>query len=88
MVSYGCGTWSVTLREEHRLRVFENRVRSRIIGPKRGETTGGLKKLHNEKLHNLCSLANVIRMIKSEDEMGRACSTHGEKRNACRSLVG
>jgi hypothetical protein len=53
VVLYGCGTWSLTLREEHRLRVFENRVLRRIFGSKRDEVTGGWRKLHNEELHNL-----------------------------------
>jgi hypothetical protein len=52
VVLYGCQTWSLTLREEHRLRVFENRV-LRIFGPKRDEVTGGWTKLHNEELHNV-----------------------------------
>jgi hypothetical protein len=47
VVLYGCETWSLTLREEHRLRVFENRVLRRIFGPKRDEVTGGWRKLHN-----------------------------------------
>jgi hypothetical protein len=56
VVLYGCETWSLTLREEHRLRVFENRVLRRIFGPKRDEVIGGWRKLHNEELHNLyCS---------------------------------
>jgi hypothetical protein len=55
VVLYGCETWSLTLREEHRLRVPENRVLRRIFGPKRDEVTGGWKKLHNEELHNLYS---------------------------------
>jgi hypothetical protein len=42
---YGCETWSVTLREEHRLRVFENRFKKRIFGPKRDEVTGGMKEV-------------------------------------------
>jgi hypothetical protein len=50
---YGCETSSLTLREEHRLRVFENRVLRRIFGPKRDEVTGDWRKLHNEELHNL-----------------------------------
>jgi hypothetical protein len=53
VVLYGCETWFLTLREEHRLRVFENRVSRRIFGPKRDEGTGGWRKLHNEELHNL-----------------------------------
>jgi hypothetical protein len=52
VVLYGCETWSLTLREEHRLRVFENKVLGRIFGPKRDEVTGEWRKLHNEELHN------------------------------------
>jgi hypothetical protein len=55
---YGYETWSLTIREEHRLRVFENRVL------RRDEVTGGWRKLHNEELHNLYSSPSVIRMIK------------------------
>jgi hypothetical protein len=65
VVLYGCETWSLILREESRLRVFENRVLRRIFGPKRGEVTGGWIKLHNEVHHNLYSSPSVIRMIKS-----------------------
>jgi hypothetical protein len=57
--------WSLTLREEHRLRVFENRVLRRIFGPKRDDVTVGWSKLHNEELHNLYSSPSIIRMIKS-----------------------
>jgi hypothetical protein len=60
VVLYGCETWSLTLREEHRLRVFENRVLRRIFGPKRDEVTGDLRKLHNEELRNLYSSPNII----------------------------
>jgi hypothetical protein len=62
---YGCETWSLTLREEHRLREFENTVLRRIFGPKRDEVTGEWRKLHNEELHILYSSANIIRQIKS-----------------------
>jgi hypothetical protein len=65
VVLYGCETWSLTLREEYRLRVFENRVLRTIFGPKRDEVTGHWRKLHNEELHNLYSSPNLIRMIKS-----------------------
>jgi hypothetical protein len=65
METIGCETWSLTLREEHGLRVFENRVLRRIIGPKRDEETGGWRKLRNEDLHNLYSSPSIIRMIKS-----------------------
>jgi hypothetical protein len=53
VVLYGCETWSLTLREEHRLRVFENRVLRRIFRPKRDEVTGDWRKLRNEELQNL-----------------------------------
>jgi hypothetical protein len=53
IVLYGCETWSLTLREEHRLRVFENRVQRRTFGPKRDEVKGEWRKLHNGELHNL-----------------------------------
>jgi hypothetical protein len=62
-VLYGCETWSLTLREEHTLRVFENRVLRRIFGPKKDEVTGGWRQLHNEKFHNFSS-PSIIRMIK------------------------
>jgi hypothetical protein len=55
VVLYGCETWSLTLREEHRLRVFENRVLRRIFGPKRDEVTREWRKLHNEELYILYS---------------------------------
>jgi hypothetical protein len=53
VVLYVCETWYLTLREEHRLRVFENRVLRKIFGPKIDEVTGKWRKLHNEQLHNL-----------------------------------
>jgi hypothetical protein len=58
VILYGCETWSLTLREEHRLRVFENKML-------RDEVTGGLRKLHNEKLRDLYSSPSIIRVIKS-----------------------
>jgi hypothetical protein len=61
VVYYGCETWSLTLREEHRLSVFENRVLRRIFGPQRDEVTGEWRKLHNEELHILYSSSNIIR---------------------------
>jgi hypothetical protein len=60
VVLYGCESWSLTLREEHRLRVFENRVLRRTFEPKRDEVTGGWRKLHNEELHNLYSSPSII----------------------------
>jgi hypothetical protein len=65
VVLYGCATWSLTLREEHRLRAFENRVLRRIFGPKSDEVTGEWRKLHNEELHNFYSCPGIIRRIKS-----------------------
>jgi hypothetical protein len=64
VVLCGCESWSVTLREEHRLMIFKNKVLSRIFGPNRDELIGGLGKLHNEKLHKLYFSPNIIRMIK------------------------
>jgi hypothetical protein len=64
VVLYGRETLSLTLREEHRLRVFENRVLRRIFGPTRDEVMGDWRKLHNEELHNLYSSPNIIRIIK------------------------
>jgi hypothetical protein len=65
VVLYGCEMWSLTLREEHRLRVFENRVLRRIFGAKRDEVTGEWRKLHSGELHNLYSSPDIIRQIKS-----------------------
>jgi hypothetical protein len=61
VVLYGYEIWFLTLREQHRLRVFENRVLRRIFGPKRDEVTGEWRKLHSEELHNLYSSADIIR---------------------------
>jgi hypothetical protein len=88
VVLHGCETWSLTLREEHRLRVFENRV-LRTFGPKRDEVTGGWRKLHNEELHNLYSSLNKIRKIKSSRMKWEGSVVRmGEKRNAFRIIVG
>jgi hypothetical protein len=65
IVLYGCETLCITLREEIRLRVFENRVLRSISGPRRDEVTGEWRKLHNEELHILYSYPNIIRQIKS-----------------------
>jgi hypothetical protein len=64
-VLYGCAIWSLTLRSESKLRVFENRMLRRIFWPKRKEVTGGWKKLHNEELHDLYSSADIIRLMKA-----------------------
>ena len=64
VVLYGCETWSFTLREERRLRVFENMVLRRIFGPKRDEVTGKWRKLYNEELNDLYCSPNIVRVIK------------------------
>jgi hypothetical protein len=84
-----CETWSLKLREVHRLRLFENKVLRSIFGARKGEITRGWRKLLNEELHNLYSSPNVIRMIilrriRWEGHEARM----GKKRNACRVLVG
>ena len=65
VVLYGCVTWSLTLREELRLRVLENRVLRRIFGPRRDEVTGEWRKLHNAEFSDLYSSPNIVRVIKS-----------------------
>jgi hypothetical protein len=72
----------LTLREEHRLRVFENRVLRRISGPKRDEVTGECEKLHNEEFHDLYSSRSIIRIIKSRRmRWAGHAARMGEKRN-------
>jgi hypothetical protein len=78
----------LTLGEELRQRVFENRVLRRIFGLKTDAVTRGWRKMHNEGIHNLYSSPSIIRIIKSRAKRGRACSTNGEKRNAYMILVG
>jgi len=60
LILYGCATWSLILREECRLRVFDNRVLRRIFGPKRNEVTGEWRKLHNEELNDLYSSLKFV----------------------------
>jgi len=64
VVLYGCETWSLTLRKERKLRVFENMVLRRIFGPRRDEITGEWRRLHNEVLNDLYSSPNIVRVIK------------------------
>ena len=78
VVLYGCETWSLTLREERCLRVFENRVLRRVFGPKRDEVTGEWRKLHNEEPSDLYSLPNIVRVVKIEkNDMGGTCGAYG-----------
>jgi hypothetical protein len=88
VVLYGCENLSLTLREERRLRVFENRVPRRIFGPKRDEVAEEWRKLHNEELNALFS-SSILRMIKSR-RMGLAgqVSSMGKSRGLYRVLVG
>jgi hypothetical protein len=89
VVLYGCETWSLTLREERRLRVFENRVLRRIFGSTRDEVTGEWRKLHNEELNDLYSSPTIARVTKIEkNEMGGACNSDGEGRGVYRVSVG
>jgi hypothetical protein len=86
VVLYGCETWSLTLREEHRLGVFENRVLSRIFGPKRDDVTGEWRELHNEELHDSPS---IIRIMKARRMRWAGHAPRmGEKRKAYTLLVG
>jgi hypothetical protein len=76
VVLYGCKAWSLTLREEHRLRVFENRLLRRIFGPKRDENRSW-RKLLNDELHNLYSSLDIVRVIKSRRMRWVGHSMHG-----------
>jgi hypothetical protein len=89
VVLYGCETWSLTLREEHRLRVFENRVLRRIFGPKRDEVTAEWRKFHNEELHNFYSSPYIIRQVKSRRmRWAGHVARMGEERKVNKVLMG
>jgi len=78
VVLYGCETWSLTLREERKIRVFENMVLKRIFGPRRDEVTGEWRKLRNEELNDLYSSTQYFAGDKMEkNEMGWACGAYG-----------
>jgi hypothetical protein len=86
VVLYGCETLSLTLREEHRLRVFENRM-LRIFGPKREENRSW-RKLHNDELYSLHSSPNIVKVIKSRMRWAGRVACMGEGRGVYRVLVG
>jgi len=89
VVLYGCETWSLTLREERRLWVSENRVLRKVFGPKRDEVTGEWRKLHNEELNDVYSLPNIVRVVKSRGmRWAGYVARMGEDRDVQRVLVG
>ena len=89
VVLYGYETWSLTLRKERRLKVYENRVLRRVFGPKRDEVTGEWRKLHNEELSDLYSLPNIVRVVKSRRmRWAGHVARMGEGRGVHRVLVG
>jgi hypothetical protein len=89
VVLYGCETWSLTSREEYRLRAFENRVLMRIFGPKRDQVTGEWRKLHSEELHDLYCSPSIIRIMEARRMRWVAhVARMEEKRNGYKLLVG
>ena len=89
VVLYGCETWSLKRREKGRVRVFENKVLRRIFGPKKEEVTEEWRKLHNEKLNDLYSSSNIVRVIKSRRmRWATQVARMGKRRGAYRVLVG
>ena len=89
VVLYGCEIWSLTLREERKLRVFENMVLRRTFGPSRDDVTGEWKRLHNEELNYLYSSPNTVRVIKLRRmRWAKHVARMVEERGVYRVLVG
>ena len=89
VVLYGCETWSLTMKEERRLRVFENRVLRGIFGAKGDEVTGEGRKLHNEELNDLYCSPNIVRVIKYRRmRCARHVARRGDRTGVSRVLVG
>ena len=89
VVLYGCETWSLTLREERKLRVFENMVLRRIFGPRRDEVTGEWRRLHNKELNDLYSSPSIVGVIKSRRiRWAGHVACMSEERGVYRVLVG
>jgi len=89
VVLYGCETWSLTLREERKLRAFENMVLRRMFGPRRDEVTGKWRRLRNEELNDLYSSPNLVWVIKSRRMRWAGYVAHmGEERGVYKVLVG
>jgi hypothetical protein len=89
VIFYGCETWSLSLRKEHRLRVFKDKLLRKIFGPKRDGVSGEWRKLHNEELYVLYSSSSIIRIIKSRRmRWAGHVARMGKKRNVYRLLMG
>ena len=89
VVLYGCETWSLTLREERKLRVFKNRVLRKIFGPRSDEVTGEWRRLHNEELNDLYASPSIVRVIKWRImRWSGHVARMGEERGVYRGLVG
>jgi hypothetical protein len=86
---YGCETWSLILREEHRLRIFKNRVLRRLLRPKRDEESGECRKLHNEELNDMYRLPTTLQVITPRKmRWARHVASMGKGRGVYRVLVG